>query len=79
VETCEAVVHPAIRVILEEGERNWGAYVPSVPGCIATARTREEVQRKIESALSFYFEHLHADGLRSMAEESAAENQAQRA
>lgn len=71
MESCEAVVHPAVQVVLEQGERNWSAYAPAVLGCVATAKTREAVQRQIESALSFHFEHLHADGLRVIAEDLA--------
>ena len=26
-------------VIYERGKRNWSAYVPDLPGCIATAKT----------------------------------------
>ncbi len=70
-ETHDAVVRPQVRVILEEGPRNWSAYVPSIPGCIAAAKTRDAVQRKIESALTFHLEHLHEDALREETEDAA--------
>ncbi len=64
----EATVHPAIPVILEGEGDSWSAFVPGVPGCIATGRSREEILREIESALSFYFREAHRDGLTDAAE-----------
>jgi predicted RNase H-like HicB family nuclease len=52
-------VRPRVKVVLEQGERHWSAYVPSIPGCIATARTKTGIRRKIASALSFHLEGLH--------------------
>ena len=49
-------------VIYERGERNWSAYVPDLPGCIATGETREETQRLIREAIEFHIEGLVADG-----------------
>ena len=46
------VIHPAVRVMLEESPRNWSAYVPAIPGCVATGRNRGDVQREIEAALA---------------------------
>jgi hypothetical protein len=34
----------------EPGERNWSAYVPDLPGCIATAKTRNQLERQIREA-----------------------------
>jgi predicted RNase H-like HicB family nuclease len=67
----EAIVRPKVRVILEQGETSWGAYVPSIPGCVAVAPTREAVQRKIESALTFHLGHLHQDALAEAEAEKA--------
>jgi predicted RNase H-like HicB family nuclease len=49
-------------VILEPGENCWGAYSPDVPGCIATAATREEVEAQFAEALAFHLEGLAEQG-----------------
>lgn len=49
-------------VIYERGERNWSAYVPDLPGCIATASTREELERQIREAIEFHIEGLRLSG-----------------
>ena len=49
-------------VILEKGETSFGAYVPDLPGCIAAAETKEEVQRLIHEAIEFHVEGLREDG-----------------
>jgi predicted RNase H-like HicB family nuclease len=46
-----------------EGEENWGAYVPDLPGCITTGDTLEEVQRNIQEAIQLHLEELRAEGL----------------
>ncbi len=49
-------------VILEQGARNWSAYVPDVPGCVSAAKTRDETEQLIAEALAFHLEALRADG-----------------
>jgi len=46
-------------VVVEEGETSFGAHVPDLPGCVAVAKTREEVLELIREAIEF-----HIDGLR---------------
>ena len=48
--------------VLEQGPRNWSAYVPDLPGCIAAATTREETERLIQEAIEFHLEGLLLDG-----------------
>jgi predicted RNase H-like HicB family nuclease len=50
-------------VIIEAGERNYSAYVPDLPGCIATGKTVEEVTRLIREGIVFHLEGLREDGL----------------
>lgn len=50
-------------VILEPGEKNWGAYSPDVPGCIATGATRDEVEKLFREALEFHLEGMVEEGL----------------
>lgn len=42
--------------------KNWAAYSPDVPGCIATAKTREEIEAKFKSVLEFHFEGMRQNG-----------------
>lgn len=50
-------------VVYEHTVRNWSAYSPDVPGCMATGATREEAQRNFEEALAFHIDGLKEDGL----------------
>ena len=49
-------------VIYEYGKRNWSAYVPDLPGCIATAKTRKQIEQRIREAIEFHIEGLKAHG-----------------
>jgi predicted RNase H-like HicB family nuclease len=39
-------------IAIEPGEHNYSAYVPDVPGCVATGSTVEEVTAEIRDALT---------------------------
>lgn len=39
-------------VLIEQGPTSFGASVPDLPGCVAVAETREEVERLIEEAIA---------------------------
>ena len=49
-------------VIYEKGAQNWSAYVPDLPGCIATAKTQKKLEGVIRSAIEFHIEGLIAHG-----------------
>ncbi|HUL82255.1 MAG TPA: type II toxin-antitoxin system HicB family antitoxin [Gammaproteobacteria bacterium] len=49
-------------VVVETGERGFGAYVPDLPGCVAAGPTREEVVRLIQEAIEFHIEGLKDAG-----------------
>ena len=49
-------------VILERGSRNWSAYVPDLPGCVAAAKTRAETERLIREAIVLHLEMMREDG-----------------
>ena len=49
-------------VVIEKAESNYSAYVPDLPGCIATGATIAEVEQNIREAISFHIEGLRADG-----------------
>ena len=50
-------------IVIEEADGNYSAYVPDVPGCVATGRTIEEVEHQIRSAIEFHLKGLRADNL----------------
>ena len=43
-------------VVIEKPPRNYSAYSPDVPGCIATGATLEEVTTLVREALEFHLE-----------------------
>jgi predicted RNase H-like HicB family nuclease len=49
-------------VIYEQGETNWGAMVPDLPGCVSIGDTFEEVQENIKEAIELYLEVLQERG-----------------
>ncbi len=49
-------------VIYEWGKRNWSAYVPDLPGCIATGKTRKQVEKLIRESIEFHIEGMRARG-----------------
>ena len=44
-------------------ENNYSAYVPDLPGCVATGQTVEDVENEIRAAIEFHIEGLREDGL----------------
>lgn len=49
-------------VVYERGKRNWSAYVPDLPGCIATGKTRRVVENRIKEAVILHIESLRFHG-----------------
>jgi predicted RNase H-like HicB family nuclease len=49
-------------VIYERGQRNWSAYVPDLPGCIATAKNQKQLELRIREAIEFHLEGLQRHG-----------------
>ncbi len=49
--------------ILEPIGANFSAYLPDVPGCVATGRTREATRRNLTTALALHIAGLREDGL----------------
>jgi predicted RNase H-like HicB family nuclease len=50
-------------VIFEKAGSNYSAYSPDLPGCIATGKTRQEVENNIKEAIIFHLDGLKEDGL----------------
>ena len=50
-------------IVIERAEGNFSAFVPDLPGCVATGATIEEVESEIREAIAFHVEGLREDGL----------------
>jgi predicted RNase H-like HicB family nuclease len=50
-------------IVIEAGEANFAAYVPDLPGCVATGATIEETEQQIREAIEFHIRGLREDGL----------------
>jgi predicted RNase H-like HicB family nuclease len=50
-------------IVIENAEDKYSAYVPDLPGCIATGATLEEVEAEIREAIIFHLEGLREDGV----------------
>ena len=49
-------------VVIERTPNNYAAYVPDLPGCVATANTREALLDEIREAIEFHIEGMREDG-----------------
>jgi predicted RNase H-like HicB family nuclease/predicted RNA binding protein YcfA (HicA-like mRNA interferase family) len=60
-------------IVIEKAEGNYSAYVPDLPGCVATGETVQAVEAQIREAIRFHIEGLKADGAPVPAPTSIAE------
>ena len=51
-------------VVYEKTKTGYSAYVPDLPGVIATGKTREVVEKNIFGAIQFHLEGLKEENLR---------------
>jgi len=49
-------------IVIEQGERNCSAYVPDLPGCVATGATVAEARERIREAIRLHLEGMREDG-----------------
>jgi predicted RNase H-like HicB family nuclease len=49
-------------VVFEQAPRNWSAYVPDLPGCVAAAKTKAETRELIREAIEFHLEGMREAG-----------------
>ena len=50
-------------IVIEKAQGNYSAYVPDLPGCVATGATVAEVEAELREAIDFHIEGLREDGL----------------
>lgn len=60
-------------VVIERANQNYSAYVPDLPGCIATGATVAEVEVEIGEAIRLHVEGLLEDGIAVPAPSAIAE------
>ena len=49
-------------IVIEKAKRNFSAYSPDLPGCVATGATREETERQMYEAIRLHLEGMAEDG-----------------
>jgi predicted RNase H-like HicB family nuclease len=49
-------------VVFERSRTGYGAYVPDLPGCVATGKTLQNTQRLIKEAIALHLEGMREDG-----------------
>jgi predicted RNase H-like HicB family nuclease len=50
-------------IVIERAGSNYSAYVPDLPGCVATGATPEETESEIRAAIDFHIRGMLEDGL----------------
>lgn len=50
-------------IVIEKAGRNYSAYSPDLPGCVATGTTRAEAERNMHGAVQLHVEGLLEDNL----------------
>ena len=49
-------------VVFEKSATGYAAYVPDLPGCITTGKTKEETEQLIREAIELHIESLREHG-----------------
>jgi predicted RNase H-like HicB family nuclease len=60
-------------IIIEKTETGYSAYAPDLPGCIASGRTKGQVEKNIFTAIQFHLEGLKEQQLLIPENKSEAE------
>jgi predicted RNase H-like HicB family nuclease len=50
-------------IVVERAGSNYAAYVPDLPGCVATGRTIKETERLLREAIELHVAGMREDGL----------------
>ncbi len=50
-------------IVIERTENNYSAYVPDLPGCVATGASQAEVEDRMREAIALHIEGLMEDQL----------------
>jgi predicted RNase H-like HicB family nuclease len=50
-------------IVIESSQTGFSAYSPDLPGCIATGKSRKEVEEQMKEAIEFHIEGLRDEGI----------------
>jgi len=50
-------------IVIEKAPRNFSAYSPDLPGCVATGRTRKGAEIRMKKAIEIHLRGMKEDGL----------------
>jgi len=50
-------------IVIEKAGKNYSAYSPDLPGCVAAGKTLQETEKNMYSAIEFHLEGLKADNM----------------
>jgi predicted RNase H-like HicB family nuclease len=50
-------------IVVERARTNYAAYVPDLPGCVATGETIEETEQLLREAIELHIAGMQEDGL----------------
>jgi predicted RNase H-like HicB family nuclease len=53
---------PHYQVVIEPTSTGFSAYVPDLPGCVATGQTFDQASRRIRSAIDLHLAGMRRDG-----------------
>ncbi len=57
----DKMTHHRFLIIIEQGTRNYSAYAPDLPGCIATGKTLDEVKANMSEAIAMHIQGMIED------------------
>jgi predicted RNase H-like HicB family nuclease len=60
-------------VVIEKTKNNYSAYVPDLPGCIATGVSVDDIENNIRDAIVFHLEGMKEDGVEAPVPKSRVE------
>ncbi len=58
-----------VAIVIERAGRNYSAYAPEVPGCIATGASAKEAEGNMRSALELHLKGMTEDGLEILSDD----------
>ena len=50
-------------IVIEQAGTNYSAYVPDLPGCVASGSSIADLETRIREAIAFHLDGLREDGL----------------
>jgi predicted RNase H-like HicB family nuclease len=57
-------------IVIEKTRTGYSAFCPDLPGCVAAARTKAGVERKMRNTIDFHLEGMKEEGLKVPAPQS---------